>query len=162
MFILRLRGHVVSMTDLTLEKFAKQAPEVSFINDYPGAVKTGIGRDSNSLLTWFMAVVLMIIGPLIYIPIRESGERHLFFATSGKYPARIAGADGVSVGGGVDVARGTDGVLGSGVYSIGSGGEHAGDKVVGLLAGLREQGMAENVWYHTVGEFKRITGSESV
>jgi hypothetical protein len=161
MSVLKLRGHVVSMTDLALETLAAQAPEVSFINDYPGAVKTGIGRESNSFLTWFMTFVLMIIGPLIYIPNQESGERHLFFATSGKYPPRVAdGASGVSVVGAVAVAKGTDGKVGSGVYSIGSDGEEAGPKVVVLLAGIREQGLAEKVWQHTVGEFERITGSE--
>lgn len=168
MSMLKIRGHLVSMTDMALEILAEQAPEVTFINDYPGAVKTGIGRDSNTLLAWFMTIVLMIIGPLIYIPIRESGERHLFFATSAKYPPRVRfdaaaeGSSGVPLSEGVEVASGTDGNVGSGVYSIHWKGEHAGPKVVKLLAGLREQGMAQKVWTHTVGEFDRIVGSTDV
>lgn len=166
MSMLKIRGHVVSMTDMALETLAEQAPEVTFINDYPGAVKTGIGRESNTLLTWFMTIVLMIIGPLIYIPIRESGERHLFFATSAKYPPRVrsdaAAEAGVPLSEGVEVASGTEGEIGSGVYSIHWSGEHAGPKVVKLLAGLREQGMAQKVWKHTVGEFDRIVGSADV
>ena len=162
MSVLKLRGHVVSMTDMALETLAQQAPEVSFINDYPGAVKTGIGRDPNSFFAWLMNFVLMIIGPLVYIPIRESGERHLFFATSAKYPPRVAAdeASGVPLGDEVGVAKGTDGKVGSGVYSIHWNGEHSGPRVVGLLAGIREQGIAQKVWQHTVGEFKRITGSD--
>jgi hypothetical protein len=157
MSMLKIRGHLVSMTDMALETLAEQAPEVTFINDYPGAVKTGIGRESNTLLAWFMTIVLMIIGPLIYIPIRESGERHLFFATSAKYPPRARSdtaaeaSSGVPLSEGVEVASGTDGKIGSGVYSIHWSGEHAGPKVVELLAGLREQGMAQKVWKHTVG-----------
>jgi hypothetical protein len=163
MSMLKIRGHIVSMTDMALEKLAEQAPEVTFINDYPGAVKTGIGRESNTLMVWIMTMVLMIIGPLIYIPIRESGERHLFFATSAKYPPRVRldaaveDSAGVPLSEGVEVATGTDGKVGSGVYSIHWSGEHAGPKVVKLLAGLREEGMAENVWQHTIGEFDRIT-----
>lgn len=166
MSMLKIRGHLVSMTDMALETLAEKAPEVTFINDYPGAVKTGIGRESNTLLTWFMTIVLMIIGPLIYIPIRESGERHLFFATSAKYPPRVrsdaAAEAGVPLSEGVEVASGTEGEIGSGVYSIHWSGEHAGPKVVKLLAGLREQGMAQKVWKHTVGEFDRIVGSADV
>ncbi|KAJ5196186.1 hypothetical protein N7449_006665 [Penicillium cf. viridicatum] len=168
MSMLKIRGHLVSMTDMALETLAEQAPEVTFINDYPGAVKTGIGRESNTLLAWFMTIVLMIIGPLIYIPIRESGERHLFFATSAKYPPRarsdatVEASSGVPLSEGVEVASGTDGKVGSGVYSIHWKGEHAGPKVIELLAGLREQGMAQEVWKHTVGEFDRIVGSANV
>jgi hypothetical protein len=162
MSVLKLRGHVVSMTDMALETLAEQAPEVTFINDYPGTVKTGIGRDPNAFLTWLMTIVLLIIGPLIYIPIRESGERHLFFATSAKYPPRAAvdEAAGVPFVGEIVVAEGTDGGIGSGVYSIHWDGEHTGPKVVGLLSGMREQKMAQKVWQHTVTEFKRITGSD--
>jgi hypothetical protein len=167
MFILRLRGHLVSMTDMALETLADQAPEVTFIQDYPGPVKSGLDREANTLLAWFIGFVLMIIGPLIYIPTRESGERHLFFATSAKYPPRvrsdsIEASSGVPLSEGVEVASGTDGKVGSGVYSIHWNGEHAGPKVVKLLAGLREQGMKEKVWQHTVGEFDRIIGSADV
>lgn len=162
MSMIKLRGHGVSLTDMALEALAEQAPEVSFIHDYPGTVKTGIGRDPNNLLGRIMNFVLMIIGRWVYIPNVESGERHLFFATSAKYPPRVATdtASAVPLVEGVDVAQGTDGKVGSGVYSIHWDGEHAGPKSVALLAGLRAQGMAQKIWEHTVGEFKRITGSD--
>ncbi|CAG7935086.1 unnamed protein product [Penicillium nalgiovense] len=168
MSMINIRGHLVSMTDMALETLAEQAPEVTFINDYPGTVKTGIGREPNTLLVWIITIVLMVIGPLIYIPIRESGERHLFFATSAKYPPRIRldaeveDSSSVPLSEGVEVASGTDGKVGSGVYSIHWSGEHAGPKVVKLLAGLREEGMAQKVWQHTVGEFDRIVGSVDI
>ncbi|KAJ5959463.1 Short-chain dehydrogenase/reductase SDR [Penicillium vulpinum] len=167
MSMLNIRGHMVSMTDMTLETLAEQAPEVTFINDYPGPVKTGIGRESNTFLTRLMGIMLIFIGPFIYIPIRESGERHLFFATSAKYPPRIhldevEVSSGVPLSEGVEVASGTDGKVGSGVYSIHWRGEHAGPRVVELLAGLREQGIAKKVWEHTVGEFDRIVGPADV
>ncbi|KAJ5550061.1 hypothetical protein N7535_001996 [Penicillium sp. DV-2018c] len=161
MSMLKRRGQMVSMTSLTMETLAEKAPEVTFINDYPGPVKTGIGREANSLIGWFLFIVLSIIGPLICIPIRESGERHLFFATSARYPPRVGDAVGVKVDGG-EVARGNDGVAGSGVYSIGWRGDVAGEGVVRLLAGLREKGMREKVWEHTLKEFERIVGSNGV
>ncbi|CAG7938658.1 unnamed protein product [Penicillium olsonii] len=154
MSMLKLRGHIVSMTELALEKIAEQAPEVSFVHDYPGTVKTGIGRDPNTLLVWLLNVVLLIVGPWIYIPNRESGERHLFFATSAKYPPKVGDA-GVSLIGDRKVAAGTDGKVGSGVYSVHWDGEHAAG--VELLAGFRAH-MAPRVWEHTIAEFKRITG----
>ncbi|KAJ5662106.1 uncharacterized protein N7477_009722 [Penicillium maclennaniae] len=156
MSIFSLRGQVVSMTDLMLEELAKQAPEVSFVHDYPGTVKTGIGRDANTLLVRIVSWIMPVVGLFLYIPIQESGERHLFFATSDKYPPRTG--DQVGVPGGVGVADGTDGESGSGVYSIHWDGESVA-RVVGLLRGLREQGMAQQVWNHTQGEFKRIFGA---
>ncbi|CAG8934956.1 unnamed protein product [Penicillium salamii] len=162
MSMFKLRGHLVSMTDMALEALAEQAPEVSFVNDYPGTVKTGIGRDPNTFLLWFVNFVLLIIGRWVYIPNRESGERHLFFATSAKYPPRAGVSTGASLVGDVGVAEGIDGRVGSGVYSIHWDGEHAGPKVVGLLAGLRAQGMAERIWQHTVAEFRRITGLDVI
>lgn len=97
----------------------------------------------------------------MYVPIRESGERNVFFATSGAFPGRGDGgaAKGVGLVEGVSVARGVDGRVGGGVYSVGYDGMGAGDGVVGLLEGYRREGMVERVWEHAVGEFERITGS---
>lgn len=159
---LKMRDQLVSMTDLVLETLAEQAPEVTFIQDFPGTVKTGIGREANTFMMRLVAFMLMLIGPLICIPNRESGERHLFFATSAKYPPRsveVESSSGVPLPEGAEVAKGTDGEIGSGVYSIHWTGEHAGPKVVELLAGLRARGMAQKVWQHTVGEYNRILGS---
>lgn len=61
----------------------------------------------------------------------------------------------------VAVARGTNGQTGSGVYSVDLAGESSGPKVEKLLAGLREEGVAEKFWKHTEEEFMRITGLEA-
>lgn len=159
MSLFSLRGQVVSMTDMILEKLAEQAPEVSFVHDYPGAVKTGIGRDANTMLVRIVSWIMPVFGMFLYIPIRESGERHLFFATSDKYLPRSGDQAGVPISSGVSMADGTDGEPGSGVYSIHWNGESAGAKVVRLLRGMREEGMAQQVWDHTQGEFKRIFAS---
>ncbi|KAJ5168652.1 Short-chain dehydrogenase/reductase SDR [Penicillium canariense] len=157
-----IRGHSVSMTDLMLEHIAEQAPGVSFVHDYPGAVKSGFGRETNGLLMKVAVTIFKIIGPLVYIPTRESGERHLFFATSARYPPRSgAGAEGVAVGGDVAVSGGTDGKIGSGVYAVNWTGESAGPKSLKVLVKMRDEGMVQRLWEHTLTEFKRVTGSES-
>lgn len=62
----------------------------------------------------------------------------------------------------VAVARGTNGEIGSGVYSVDLEGESSGPKVQDLLARFREEGLVERFWKHTEEEFRRITGSEAV
>ena len=82
-----------------------------------------------------------------------------------RYPPVSPGdavASGVPLTGDVAVARGTNGAPGSGVYSVDLEGESSGAKVLELLAGLREKGVVEKFWSHTVEEFKRITGVEAV
>jgi hypothetical protein len=161
---LSARGHGCSMITLSLETLAKKAPNVSFIHDYPGAVKTNIASDAKGVIMFFMRAIFKVLGPLVYIPNEECGERHLFLATSAKYPAGAAkGEDsGLPLADGIAVARGTDGKTGSGVYSVDWDGESAGPKVEELLANLREQGMPEKVWNHAEEEYKRITGVVAV
>lgn len=40
--IASIRGHMCSMIDFGMESIAKNAPEVGFVHDYPGFVKTNI------------------------------------------------------------------------------------------------------------------------
>ncbi|KAJ5380699.1 uncharacterized protein N7496_003127 [Penicillium cataractarum] len=158
-----VRGHNVSMTDLMLEHMASLAPEVSFIHDYPGPVKSGFGRETNSVLMKVAITIFKIVGPLVYIPLRESGERHLFFATSARYPPRSGSeAAGVPVSGDVVVSGGTSGDVGSGVYAVNWDGESAGAKSLQVLAKMRGEGMVARLWQDTMAEFKRVTGVESL
>lgn len=159
--MLSTRGHVSSMVTVSLETLAKQAPEVSFVHAFPGAVKTNLSRGAKSLSIVVLRAVFKVIGPLIYIPNEEVGERQLFLATSARYPPSAGGAEGVPLAGAVAVARGTDGKTGSGVYSVDQEGETS-DAKVELLTKLRKEGVPEKVWNHTEEEFKRITGVEAV
>jgi NAD(P)-dependent dehydrogenase (short-subunit alcohol dehydrogenase family) len=157
------RGHICSLITLSLEAIAKKAPNVSFIHDYPGPVDTGIGRGMTGMVMTIMKALFKVIGPLIYIPKEQSGERHLYLATSARYPARTEGKEvvGVLLQGGIDVARGTDGKSGSGVYSVDEVCESAGHQVEVLLAGLRKDGSLEKIWKQIESDFARITGSVS-
>lgn len=155
--IVKNRGHSSSMITLIHEHFAKQAPTVSFIHDFPGSVKSGIARGTTGMLSVVLAV-MKLLGPLVHIPTLESGERHLFFATSARYPAKEAVKEkAVPRGEGVQVAMGTNGVEGSGVYSADQVNESAGPEVVELLERLKKEGLEERVWVAIEDEFDRIT-----
>ena len=60
---------------------------------------------------------------------------------------------------GVSVARGTDGKVGSGTYSVDYDVTEAGKRVIDLLEKYRTEGMVEIVWKHLQAEMERITGS---
>lgn len=160
--ITKARGHIVSMITLAFEHISKQAPEVSFIHDYPGFVNTGMSRELKpSLMMTVMKGIFRVIGLFLNTPIDEVGERQLFIATSARFPAQTGGADGVPLGEGLEIATGTEGKTGGGVYSIDNLNEPAGQSVLSLLSKLRQEGIAEQAWKHTEAEFLRVTGSLS-
>lgn len=146
------------MATLSYEALAQKAPTVAFVHSFPGPVKSGIARDTKGLAMFTFKAMFALLGPLLYIPNEESGERHLYLCTSGRYPAREGVEEAVSVEKNVGVARGTDGAVGGGVYSVDQNGEGAGVRVREVLAGLREKGVLETVWKDSEEQFKRITG----
>ena len=142
----QLRGHLTTLITLGLEAVAKTATDVSFIHDYPGTVNTGLYRDMDA----------PPFDTSLSVPIQQCGERHLYLATSAQFPSRERENAAVRLGDGVQVAAGTTGEIGTGIYSVGETCESASSEVVELLAGLREKGTGEEVWRHTEGEFRRI------
>ena len=151
-------GHVSSLITLSIEALANKAPDVSFIHDFPGPVKSNIARGGQDAAFVVLNAVFKVIGPFTYVPTEESGERHLFLVTSTTYPVGKGGdtAPGVPLADGVTVARGINGKDGSGVYSIDESCESAGLKTEELLAKFRKGGLVEKVWDHTE-EYERIT-----
>jgi len=84
--------------------------------------------------------VLRLIGPLIYKPNEEVGERMLFLETSARYaPAAGEEGSGVSVVNGLQVAHAMTDEKGAGVYSVDDNGESAGPKAVDFLSNLRKE-----------------------
>lgn len=142
------RDHAASITTLSLESHHKKNPDVSFIHNFPGVVKSGITRGTTGPVLTALKALIRVFGSLFYMPANEAGDRHVFLATSGRYSAGSSdSAAGVplSVVDGLSLARGTDGELGSGVYSIDASGESAGPKVEEALASLRSRGMIGQV-----------------
>lgn len=100
--------------------------------------------------------MMAVAGFFLEMPIQQSGDRHLFLATSARYPGKEGGKGVEFVDG---VARGTDGRVGSGVYSVNQLGESSGPKVERLLAEFRKNGVADKVWKNMEDEWERITTS---
>ncbi|KAK5693065.1 hypothetical protein LTR97_010541 [Elasticomyces elasticus] len=140
------QGHMASITTLAMEGHHQAAPEVSFVHNFPGSVKSGIDRGSIGPLMRTLKTVFILLAPLVNIPLEEAGDRHLFLCTSARYGAGVDDeAAGVTLTDGSALARGTDGQNGSGVYSIDAYGESAKPKVEALLANMRQDGMVKKV-----------------
>ena len=123
-------------------------------------MKTQLFERVEGIIGVLMRAFIFFFGYWVFVPIEECGERQLYLATSARYPPKSVGRDGgsgVPLGDGVDVARGTTGEVGSGLYSIKWDGTSMSPKVQKLLAGYRDEGMVEKIKEHTEGEFNRIT-----
>lgn len=157
------RGHAAAMMTLGLAALARRAPGISFVHDFPGSVKTSLIRGDEGFMMQVMkyafAVVFFLKG---HVPLPEVGERHAFYCTSAKYPAREGDgrgeSEGIALPAVVDVANGIDGKKGSGVYTIDAQGESAGTDVMDWHARYRIDGTADRLWEYTESEFERVTG----
>lgn len=136
--------HATTMTDFAFEEAAKRHTVTSFVHTSPGGVNTAYMRDAGALVKLGAKLLMPLFSPWM-VDITESGERHLYAATSGVYPARDKDG-GVEVG--VElIKRGSHGEIGSGAYLIGSDGERrANDKG---LQELRKRGAGKTIWQHT-------------
>jgi NAD(P)-dependent dehydrogenase (short-subunit alcohol dehydrogenase family) len=148
--------HSVTMTSLAMEHLAA-SHRASFVHVFPGLVGTNIY--TNSFSAPLAAIYNYGVWPLMYpfsVDIEESGQRHLFHATSERYPDSTVKKSEVTSARDEDrVAMGSDGVLGSGAYLMNWKGETsaAGKK----MQRLRAQGMAQNVWNHTTKLLSRAS-----
>jgi hypothetical protein len=158
--ISKLRAHTISLHTLAWEMLAHDAPSVSFIHSYPGPVYTELHKGVSGVLGWLLYIAITawhtLLGRWMFVPIDECGERHVFLATSGRYKPRTGGASGLDVPVHDGISRGSDGVMGSGVYSISWDGEGPTDRSVGVLEGLKKDGVRELAWKHFVEEFDRV------
>jgi hypothetical protein len=161
------RGHLTSMITMAHLKLAEQAPEVSFLQNYPGAVKTGLIRGDEGFAMQVMSFVFPLLTLMRVLPPvsqQECGERQTYYCTSGMYPAAQdgKGVDGVPLVGGVSVAPGVNGKIGSGVYSVSWDGEAGKNETEKFIREHTEAGLVDNLWEHTIGEFERITGKKNI
>lgn len=156
--LMKMRQHLITVITLSMEALAKFAPEVSFIHDYPGTVKTPLLDHNLGIISVVLRVFIFLFGWYVCVPLEECGERHLFMATSARYVPKLGGegADGVKLGSG-DVFKGSNEEVGSGVYSVKSDCESTSAASLKLLVEYRAQGLVEDVWKHVDGEFRRIS-----
>lgn len=143
------------MTDFTFEEMATKNPSVSFVHAYPGVVKTGFAKEQGFAVKAASRLALTVLSRWT-LGIEESGERHLFAATSAAFPSKGGEKGGVEVGEG-EVKKGSAGEVGSGAYLIGSDGEvRANEKV---LEELRNTDAGAKIWAHTMKLFEDVRGA---
>lgn len=158
--VLKLRDQFASIQTLLLEEVARRAPDVSFVHDVPGVVESGITRDAEGLQATMMIAVSRLLAPLIQTPPAECGERHVFLATSAMFaPSQGKAVEGVPLVAGMAKARGSDGKIGSGTYTLTQKCESSPAKVEKVLLTFREDGTAKLVWDSVMADMKRITGT---
>ena len=156
---LKARGHGSSLVTLSMERFAREHPTVSFIHDFPGLVRSNIGNTLPGVAGIFLRGFSALAAPFAAIPNDESGERHLYLATSARFPAgKPEGLQGVKVGSEVAVARGIDGSDGSGMYSINEKCESSPATVDKHIAQLKQDGTAEAIMKDLEQQWKRVLG----
>ncbi|KAH7167068.1 hypothetical protein DER46DRAFT_646254 [Fusarium sp. MPI-SDFR-AT-0072] len=155
------RGHMCSALTLSLEALARQAPEVSFIHNFPGSVDTNLIRSGDGFMMQVMKYWFKISMTVRrqWLPKEECGERHAWLCLTGRYPDKEGSENGIKE---EEVAVGTDGNKGSGVYSVDWDGESASGEVVKLLDGFKREGLVEKVWKDQEKEFVGITGTSSI
>ena len=150
---MKARAQAATMLTLLLEEVAARAPDVGFVHDFPGFVNGNSARGGG----WGMSAiraVFTVIGPLLYIPDEEVGERHLWLATSGVFGGRTDGGSKMAVG--------SNGEVGSGVYVVDEKCDVAKEGVLKVLKDERAKGTREIVWGELRKDFVRITGKESL
>ena len=152
--------HAITMNSVAMEHLASAAShpqKTSFVHCFPGIVRTRLARGFGSGSVTRLAVnALMVLMKPWEVEVEESGERHLYAATSLRF-SPASGRDGA--GGGEDVAEGSDGRLGSGFYRLAADGETFAPSRV--LQQYREDGTREMVWKHTVDLFASVRDERS-
>ncbi|KAF3763681.1 putative short-chain dehydrogenases/reductase [Cryphonectria parasitica EP155] len=157
------RDQTASLQTLLMDEVARRAPDVAFVHSAPGVVKSGIMRDLEPTLGLSIIIgISKLLVPFIQTSPDECAEQQLFIATSARFPARqqSAGVAGVSLGSGLQTARGIDGQTGSGMYSVDNKGESASSRVESLLRQFKSDGTAEKAWERITADYVKITGAE--
>jgi hypothetical protein len=163
--LLSLRGHLTSMITLTHFALAQQFPEATFIQIFPGSVKTALMENIPGILGKAMrlfATVGTATGLAGWISIEECAQRCTFTSTSAIYPPAQSKDDnggGVLLLEGLQLALGADGKIGTGVYSIDWNGTVINKKAIDLVRQYREDGTMEKLMKHASDEFERISGT---
>ncbi|GKZ73294.1 hypothetical protein AnigIFM50267_009977 [Aspergillus niger] len=144
-------AHACTMTSLYMAQLAAAHPNISWVHSRPGAVNTNIMRDFNPLLrglTQALFALTPVCSSIGLLSVKESGERHVYAATSPLFAPRVKGVDTV----------GADGAKGSGAYRV-----DYDSSIVKAKAELVERylssGVGKKVWEHTRAMYAKATGN---
>lgn len=152
--------HAITMTSLSAMELAATHPTTAFVHSMPGFVDTNAARELNPVvrgMLWGMSKVLMVLPSIpAVVPLEQSGERHVYAATSGLFAPRSGAGGGPEDG--ESVAVGADGERGSGAYLL-TWNSTVPTKSAPLLKEYAADGVAKKVWEHTLEVFDSICSS---
>ena len=150
--------HTATMNTLALAEIAATHPSISCLHIFPGIVKTKaldiFAEDWVPALRLLWAYVVLPITKVFTVSLSESGQRHLFHATSARYKPTAKPGAGVALPRGITVAKGEDGREGTGCYILNYDGETIGDQK--LFDEYRRREMGKKIWQHTDEVFNRV------
>lgn len=155
----KARAHLASMITMAHNVLARKAPDVSFIHNFPGAVKTDFGRDAKGAMV-LARIMFKLVGTFVYKyrTVEESSVLQLYGATSAAFPPATGSAVGVPLLGDISISAGTDGKQGSGSYSLDADYRSVSHAVQQHIARAKADGAEERLWTHVITELKQITG----
>ena len=152
---INVRSHNTHMTTMAFEHLANQHQQLSLVHVFPGVVITPSYTDPTFPM-WFK-ILWRVLGPFVRrfqaISPEESSSRTLVLGTS-RFAARQATTGGPRAEKTAELAKGTDGRLGSGAYAVGSESEIVASKAD--YEKLRKEGFEGAVWDHTMRAFSDI------
>lgn len=143
-------NHSATMNSFAVEELAAANPRISFIHSEPGTVKTNIGKGLGPVLK-VMWDAFLFVAKSWTVPLQESGERHLYEATSNSYPPQSISEESAAIG--------SNGVKGSGAYLLSWDGAPCG--AVDIMEKYRSQDAGKEIWKHTLDVFERVCGNEN-
>lgn len=151
------RGHIATAMTLGFEGLAEQAPEVAFVHSFPGLVETNLFRKDAGWIVKPVEYFFKLRYWSSLISAEETGERYLFLSTNGRYPPKTGPKceDG-SVEDKIQAFKGSDGTLGSGVYTVDEHGKSC-ENTAKLLSNYRSEGAVSKVLQGLEAEFRRIS-----
>lgn len=140
-------NHAITMTSLAMDELAQAHPSVSFIHTYPGVVNTDLTRDMGTVAHAAAKVILSLSSPWI-VPFQESGERHLYLATNGKFGPQRTQVSTRPHREKADTVVKAYLVDGCGIPR----------QNLKLLRKYKEEGVGKAVWTHTLDVFRKVCG----
>ena len=150
--VIKAGGAASTYTTLFLERLHADNPRVSFVHTFPGLVKTNLWWRDEHFSRWtqffFRWILHPILTPMFY-SVDEVGQRTLFAATDERFRPHH-GSDDSS---GALQIPGSNGDLGSGVYTLNDKSESVVEKKI--LPEYRKNGIAEKIVDHTISELHR-------
>ncbi|KAF5718180.1 Dehydrogenase reductase SDR family member 12 [Fusarium globosum] len=139
-----------TMLTLTLERFAKENPKISFVHAFPGLTATPLlSRGSSGIIGFLLQWIVTPLGGLLFASPDDVGARALFYATNARYTVEETENAATPIVEGLSKAARSTG----GVFLIDNKSEAADNEKV--LVGLRKK-MADKVQAHVDSTFERV------